>query len=70
MTKEVIWITGASQGIGKSMSIYFAKLGSTLILTARNIKKLEKVKDICYKHGAKNVLIFPMDLSQKNKIIQ
>ena len=37
-------ITGASDGIGRSFSGYFASLGFNLILWARNKNKLESVK--------------------------
>ena len=43
-TNKVIWITGASSGIGKELAIQLAKLGSKLILSARNVEELEKLK--------------------------
>ena len=42
--KKVIWITGASSGIGKELAIQLSKLGAVLVLTARRENELEKVK--------------------------
>ncbi len=39
-----VLITGASSGIGRDMARYLSAKGFDLVLTARNIKKLEKLK--------------------------
>ena len=54
-------ITGASSGIGKDMAKYLSKQGIDLVLVAKDIKKLEQVKDLI-KTDVK-VQIIPMDLS-------
>ncbi len=41
---KVIWITGASSGIGEACAYAFAKEGAILILTALETDLLEKVK--------------------------
>lgn len=41
---NVIWITGASSGLGKYMAYEFAKNGAWLALSARRKDKLEEVK--------------------------
>ena len=41
---KVVWITGASSGIGKELAVQLAELGSKLILSARNVVELEKLK--------------------------
>ena len=38
-------ITGASSGIGRDIATEFAKRGYDLILVARNIEKLNQVKE-------------------------
>lgn len=40
-TNEVIWITGASSGIGKQLAISLAKAGNRVIITARNVEALQ-----------------------------
>ncbi len=42
--KKIVWITGASSGIGKEMAIQLANAGAKVILSSRNKESLEKVK--------------------------
>lgn len=61
---KIVFITGASSGIGKSCAEHFAKLKANLILTARREDKLKdianeleknfKVKTICLKLDVRN----------------
>ena len=44
---QVIWITGASTGIGASCAIEAAKLGAKLVLSARNETLLKEIKQKC-----------------------
>ncbi len=59
---KVVWITGASSGIGEALAHEFAQYGAKLILSARSIDKLEAVRrDLpC---PAENVKILPLDLA-------
>jgi len=41
---KTIVITGGGSGLGKSMSTYFMELGANVVITSRNLEKLEKVK--------------------------
>lgn len=40
-SEEVIWITGASSGIGKQLAISLANAGNRVIITARNVEALK-----------------------------
>ena len=62
-----IWITGASSGIGEALAHEFSKMGTYLILSGRNQKKLEAVKNSCVQNGS-SVLTVPFDLSDTNSI--
>lgn len=44
---KVVWITGASSGIGEYIARVLAKYGAKLVLTARNEGELERVKNLC-----------------------
>jgi short-subunit dehydrogenase len=56
---KVVWITGASSGIGEALAYELATKNCKLILSARNIKALEVVKSKC---SNTEVVILPFDL--------
>lgn len=60
---KVIWITGASSGIGEACAYRFAQEGATLILTALEEELLSGVQKKCLQLGATAVSILPFDLA-------
>lgn len=58
---KVVWITGASSGIGEYMAYELAKEGATLYLSSRNAAELERVKAACAPQAKVEVL--PLDIS-------
>lgn len=44
---KVVWITGASSGIGEGLAYELAKKNCRLILSGRNVTELERVKGNC-----------------------
>ena len=62
---KIVWITGASDGIGKEMAIQMAKEGAKIILTARSVDKLNAVKDSL---AGDEHLVYPMDLLKVDTI--
>lgn len=53
-------ITGATSGIGRDMAVYLAKNGWELILTGRNKKELERLKNTL----PTNIEVIALDLSE------
>jgi NADP-dependent 3-hydroxy acid dehydrogenase YdfG len=47
LSGKVIWITGASSGIGAATAIKAAQFGAKVVLSARNADNLEAVKQKC-----------------------
>ncbi|KAL5167197.1 Dehydrogenase/reductase SDR family member 7 [Glycine soja] len=61
---KVVWITGASRGIGEILAKQFASLGAKLIISARNEAELNRVRtQLKGKHAPDDVKILPLDLS-------
>jgi len=60
--KKVIWITGASSGIGKAVAIKFAENGWTVAASARRENLLNELKTI-----NENIYPFPLDVTDINK---
>jgi len=59
---KVVWITGASSGIGEALALGLAKRKARLLLSARNTNALEKISVQCRDAGAMDVKILPFDL--------
>ena len=47
LTDMVVWVTGASSGIGEELALQLSKLGGSLVLSARRAQELERVKRRC-----------------------
>jgi short-subunit dehydrogenase len=64
-SESSVLITGASQGIGRSIAVTFAKhTNRPLLLIARNKTNLEITKKQCIESGADRVEIIQCDLSK------
>lgn len=62
--EKVVWITGASSGIGEALAHEFSRQGARLILSSRRKDELERVKSACQTLGAAAIEILPLDLAQ------
>jgi len=63
---KVIWITGASSGIGEALALEFAKREARLILSARREKELQRVRKLTGLADL-DLMILPFDLSDTSK---
>ncbi|KAG5880676.1 hypothetical protein JTB14_028431 [Gonioctena quinquepunctata] len=65
---KVVFVTGASSGIGEHIAYALAKFGVRLVLTARRNDELQRVKRMCIEISKgllddKDVLVIPMDMT-------
>ena len=66
MKGKIVFITGASSGIGEGCARKFASQGSDLILNARNVAKLEELKvELEAKYGVR-IFLLPFDVRDRN----
>jgi len=62
MTNKVIWITGGSSGIGKSLAYKFANEGWQVAISARREKLLKEISE-----SNEKIKSFPLDVTDKVK---
>ncbi len=67
-SNKVVWITGASSGIGKALAIELSKQNATLILSSRKTATLELVKQACTEPS--KVKILALDLEDAKTLNQ
>ena len=65
---NTVCITGASRGIGRILAHAFSVLGFPLILTARSIDHLSKVKKECFEAGSPQVEMVEVDFLADNPL--
>jgi len=56
---KVVWITGASSGLGKEFAIQLAKKGAIIVLSARTESKLIEIKQRLV--NSEKHIVFPID---------
>ncbi|XP_014242746.1 dehydrogenase/reductase SDR family member 7 [Cimex lectularius] len=66
---KVVWITGASSGIGEFLAVELAKNGASLIISARSASNLDRVKKRCLDVGTpvNKILVLPFDVTDYKK---
>jgi dehydrogenase/reductase SDR family protein 7B len=66
MNNKVVWITGASSGIGEALVYQYSQMGAKLILSARNRDELYRVKNNC--KSPVNVHVLQLDLEKTDML--
>uniref|UniRef100_UPI003AAE98E7 dehydrogenase/reductase SDR family member 7 isoform X2 n=1 Tax=Centroberyx gerrardi TaxID=166262 RepID=UPI003AAE98E7 len=64
----VVWVTGASSGIGEELAYQLAGCGSRLVLSARRVDELNRVKRRCLECSNledQDILVLPLDLLER-----
>ena len=65
---RVVWVTGASAGIGHACAELFATEGCRVLIVARRAKRLEQLRDELLLRGATDVHSVPLDLQDKSAV--
>ncbi len=65
---KIVWVTGASSGIGAEIAIQAASAGARVILSARNEEKLQEVQKSL--KNPETHFVLPLDLSEPDNFSQ
>jgi len=69
LNEKVVWITGASSGIGEALALAFAREGAYPVLSARNVEKLKEVQQKCLQLTTK-CWVQPLDLFRTDELAE
>lgn len=64
---KVVWITGASSGIGEGLAYELAGRGAVLVLSARREDLLEQVRQRCQR--SEQHMVVPLDLTATDTLV-
>ncbi len=67
LSGKVVWITGASSGIGEAITYALAKEGCKLVISSRRLEELNRVSDNT-KLTDEAILVLPIDLEQHQHV--
>ncbi len=68
--KKIVFITGASSGIGKACAIKYAMEGNDLIITGRRKERLDELKNELESSYKIKVLVLAFDVQDKNAVFE
>jgi len=64
--RSIVWITGASSGIGEALAYRYARAGAALVLSSRREGELRRVASAC---SGVPVSIVPLDLGRPEMMV-
>jgi NAD(P)-dependent dehydrogenase (short-subunit alcohol dehydrogenase family) len=62
LSGKVVWITGASSGLGRALALEAASLGARIVLSGRRAGALDEVAQGCKERGAEAAAVLAFDL--------
>ncbi len=62
-SNKIVWITGASSGIGEALAKELSRKGATLVLSARRVNRLERVLRHC---DGDDHMVLPLDVTHSD----
>ena len=65
---KVVFVTGASSGIGAATAMEFARQGARLLLCARRVERLQEMVPELLKAGAADVRTFSLDVQKRDDV--
>jgi 3-hydroxy acid dehydrogenase/malonic semialdehyde reductase len=65
---NIVFVTGASSGIGRATAIAFAREGCRLLLCARNLDSLQDLQQTLTSAGAQSVHVFRLDVQDRQAV--
>ena len=65
---KVVWITGASSGIGEALAYKLSASGASLVLSSNEPERLREVRDRCANKAVH--LVLPLDLAEWESLAQ
>lgn len=68
LSGKVLWITGASSGIGEALAYALARKNAKLILSARRKEELARVKGNCPAAAQADIRMLPLDLEKSDTL--
>ena len=70
LTGKTILVTGASSGIGRATAVLCAQMGASVIVTGRNLDRLQETYDSLQGNGHLQIVADLGDSEQRSKLVQ
>ncbi len=68
LKNKIVWITGASSGIGKQMAVQAAEQGAKVVLSARKLEALDELKEQLQR--PEDHYCLPLDLEKSENFVK